>query len=198
MLGAWIGNKADGQAPWEPIIDKVKTNLKKWAKIRPTLEGKCQIIQAIVGGHTQFLSQAQGMPTQIEDAITKIISDFIWEDGLGTRIAQETLNQPWELGGLSTLNIHAWNDAIDLMWLKSYLNFTPNCQPWAAITDLILDIAAPKDTEKQARNNQFLQCWNTPSRGIRADKINDDISRMLKAARTHNTNLAVVKISPHL
>lgn len=96
LLGAWIGNKASNQAPWEPIIDKIKINLKKWAKIRPTLEGKSQIIQAIVGGHTQFLSQAQGMPTQIEDAITKVISDFIWDDGLGARIAQETLNQPRE------------------------------------------------------------------------------------------------------
>jgi hypothetical protein len=58
MLGAWVGNKADNQTPWEPIVDKVKQNLKKWSRVRPTIEGKAQIIQATVGGLTQFLTQA--------------------------------------------------------------------------------------------------------------------------------------------
>jgi len=83
LLGAWIGNKADNQTPWEPVINKIRINLEKWGKIRPTIEGKGTIIQAIIGGHTQFLSQAQGMPSRIESVITKIINDFIWDDRKG-------------------------------------------------------------------------------------------------------------------
>ena len=40
------------------------------------------IIQMVVGGYMQFLMQAQGMPTKIEDALTKMIRNFIWEDNM--------------------------------------------------------------------------------------------------------------------
>ena len=198
MLGAWIGNKANDLTPWEPIVDKIKANLRKWSRIRPSLDGKVQIIQAVVGGLTQFLTQTQGMPPRIEAALEKVISDFIWEDGRGPRIAMDLLRHPKELGGLNILDIKARNEAVDLMWLKTYLNFSPNRQPWAAVTDLLIDAAAPDNTIKEIRSNPFLQCWNPPMKGSRANKLNDDIRRMLKAARDHGTNLAVVKIPLHL
>ena len=198
MLGAWIGNDAEDQAPWEPIIDRVKEHLRKWNKIRPTLEGKSLIIQAFAGGLTQFPTQVQGMPPHIESALQKVISDFIWDDGRGPRITMDLLHHPKEAGGLNILDIKARNEAIDLMWLKSYLDFSPNRQPWAAITDLIINAAAPKITVAQARENPFLQCWNAPARGSRDVPFNDDIRRMLKAAKTHHTNLAAVKLSVRL
>lgn len=77
MLGAWIGNKAENQAPWEPLIDRIKINLDKWRRIRPSIDRKCCIIQAIIRGFTQFLTQVQGMPTQVEATLNKIIDDFI-------------------------------------------------------------------------------------------------------------------------
>jgi hypothetical protein len=40
--------------------------------------------------------------------------------------------------------------------------------------------------------------WNTPLKGPRANLLNDDIKRMLKTVRKYNTNLAAIKISPHL
>ena len=198
MLGTWIGNKAEDQTPWEPVIDKVKASLKKWSKICPTIEGKGQIIQATVGGLTQFLTQTQGMPPHVVKVLNKIISDFIWDDGKGPRIALEFLQLPKDQGGLNILDLQSRNEAIDLMWLKSYLNFAPDRQPWAAISDLIIDAAAPKKTTKQARINPFLQCWNTLKSGPRFDKLNDDIKRMLKTAKDHHTNLAAVKIPLHL
>jgi len=198
ILGVWIGNKADNLTPWEPIIDKIRATLKNWSKVRPSIEGKCWIIQAFVGGYTQFLTQAQGMPSQIETAINKIISDFIWDNGLGPRIAPEFLQQPKEKGGLNLLDISARNEAIDLMWLKAFLDFSPSRPPWAAVIDLIVDTAAPRLTIKQARKTPFLQCWNTLSGGPRAAKMNDDIRRMLKVAKSYNTNLAAVKMSARL
>jgi len=62
MLGAWISNQTNKDAPWETIIDKVNGNLKNWKHLHPTLNGRKLIAQAIVGGHTQFLANAQGMP----------------------------------------------------------------------------------------------------------------------------------------
>ena len=194
MLGAWIGNDADGQTPWEPILDRIKQNLERWSKVRPSLEGKAQIIQATVGGLTQFMTQAQGMPPRVESSINNIINDFLWDDSKGPRIALEYLQQPKEAGGLNILDIHSRNEAIDLMWLKSYLNFSPNRQPWAAVTDLIINAAALDSIIQEVRKNPFTQFWNAPTMGERADKLNEDIKRMLATAKTHGTNLAAVKV----
>jgi ribonuclease HI len=196
MLGAWIGNGAEDQAPWETILDRIKKCLERWLRIRPSVDGKSLLIQAYVGGMTQYLTQTQGMPPHIMTALNKIINDFIWDDGKGPRIALEYLQQPRELGGLNVLDISARNDAIDLMWLKTYLDFSPSRQPWAAITDLIIDAAAPDNTSALARKNPFLQCWNPPEKGPRRKLLNDDIKRMLKVAKEYNVNLAAVKLSP--
>jgi ribonuclease HI len=198
ILGAWIGNKINDLTAWEPILDKIKENLQRWKRTHPTLNGKRIIIQAVIGGMTQFLTQAQGMPQRIEAAINKIITQFIWDESSAPRIAAEHLQRPIEEGGLNLLNIRSRNEAIELMWLKTYLNFSPKRQPWAVVTDLIIDAAAPTNTIKHARKNPFLQSWNTPTRGPKAALINDDIRRMLTAAKKHGANLAAIKLTPHL
>ena len=43
-------------------IDKI---LDQWERVHPTMEGRCLIVQAIVGGVTQYLTQVQGMPKVI-------------------------------------------------------------------------------------------------------------------------------------
>ena len=73
LLGAWIGNKIDNVAPWETIVDKIHRNLGFWKRSGPTMKGRKTIVQAIVGGLTQFLTKAQGMPPHIGMAITRII-----------------------------------------------------------------------------------------------------------------------------
>ena len=72
-LGAWIGNKVDDLTPWETVLDKLTWRLNTWAKSWPTIYGKRLTIQAIVGGYTQFLTKAQGMPPHIKTALEKII-----------------------------------------------------------------------------------------------------------------------------
>jgi hypothetical protein len=198
ILGAWIGNGVKDATPWEPIVDTIKTKLEQWEKAHPTLYGKCLIIQTIVGGHTQFLTKAQGMLTLIEDALIKVINKFIWGQDSPTRIAQSTLQRPINEGGLNILDIKARNDAIELMWLKEYLNFTPSRQQWAAITNHVVLATAPSHSVELANDNPFLQAWNVPLKGKRAEKLNDDIKRMFQVVKKYNTNLAAIKMSPHI
>jgi hypothetical protein len=162
-LGAWIGNHTNATAPWEPILDLIKKDLDRWNKNRPTLHGRKTILQAIVGGRTQFLTKAQGMPPSIETALIKIIRKFMWEDDSSPRIALDFLCLPLEEGGLNLLYIHARNEAIEITWLKSYLNFTLSRPEWAMITDLIINKAAPPGTSHLARLNMFLQSWDAPT-----------------------------------
>jgi len=77
ILGAWIGNEANNQAPWEPILNIIKTKLNRWERAHLTLNGKRIILQAIVRGHIQFLAKAQGMPKHIEDTLMNIMTTFI-------------------------------------------------------------------------------------------------------------------------
>jgi hypothetical protein len=143
MLGAWIGNKTNDQMPWEPVLDTIKSKLNWWEKVHLTLNRKHIIIQAIVGGHTQFLAKAQGMPSHIKEALTKMMSKFIWHQGMKLRIAITTLQCPVHKGGLNVLDINARNEAIEIIWLKAYLNFSPSHQKWAIVMDHIVHAVAP-------------------------------------------------------
>lgn len=194
-LGAWIGNKAEDPTPWEVTLDKIRKNLALWKRSHPTIYGKRLIIQAIIGGHTQFLAMAQGMPCHIKDALTKMMRDFIWDQDTSPRMALEYLHKPIDKGGLNILDISARNKAIELIWLKTYLNLTPTRPKWATVTDLLINAAAPPNTSAIARVNTFTQSWKPPKRGPRAETIGGDNRRMLEVARKHNTNLAAIRLS---
>ena len=197
-LGTWIGNHTNDLTPWEPILDKIHKALRRWRQTRPTLQGRKIIIQSIVGGHTQFLTKAQGMPTAIEKALTKILHDFIWEDDSSPRIALDTLYKPIEQGGLNLLNLQARNEAIEITWLKEYLNLSPTRPTWAKITDLVINATAPPGTSRLARINAFLQSWQPPTKGPRLALLDNDTIRMLKIAKKHHMNLAAICLSPNL
>ena len=149
-LGAWIGNNVNGATPWEPIIDKIHRNLELWNKSHPTILGRKTIIQMIIGGYTQFLTMAQGMPKHTESALIRIIRNFMWNDSANPKITLETLYHPVKEGSLNLLDINSRNESIEIIWLKTYLNFSVNRPTWAKVTDVIIDAAAPKkQTKKQ-------------------------------------------------
>jgi hypothetical protein len=77
-LGAWIGNNIDQASVWSTTLDKIRAALAQWDKSHPTLFGRRLIIQMIVGGMTQYLTKVQGMPKYAEQALEKIIQNFIW------------------------------------------------------------------------------------------------------------------------
>ena len=110
-----------------------------------------------------------------------------------------SLQRPIEEGGLNILDINARNEAIEIMWMKAYLNFTSSRQQWATITDHIILSTAPEHTVENAWDNPFMQSWNVPLRkGTKADLLNDDIRRMLRTAKKYNVDMDTIRITPHL
>lgn len=67
------------------------------------------------------------MPKQVEETYQKKISKFVWNDK-HPAVNRTDLSTPMEEGGLHLLNIQARNEAIDLMWVKKYLD-TSNKRP---------------------------------------------------------------------
>ena len=92
-LGAWIGNNIKDLTPWEAFLDKIMRKLEIWVRFHPTIYGK-RLISSCGGGHTQFLTKAQGMPPHIEVALVKIIHDFMWDNNTHPRISMEYLHWP--------------------------------------------------------------------------------------------------------
>jgi hypothetical protein len=100
MLRAWISNNTNDITPWEPVLDKIKAKLDIWKKAHPTLEGRSTIVQAVIRGCTQYLTQVQGMLDHIEEALNDTINDFMWDEGQ-PRLAITHLQAPKEKGGIN-------------------------------------------------------------------------------------------------
>ncbi|KAH9856133.1 hypothetical protein C2E23DRAFT_750105, partial [Lenzites betulinus] len=125
ILGAWLGPSYDETAPWGQIAQTIERNLSRWMKRRPTLKGKRTVLSIEVGSRTQYLAKVQGMPKQVEDRLEKAMTGFLW----GTRmsaVTRDITERRQEEGGLKILNIRARNEAVDLMWLRSYLDLSPS------------------------------------------------------------------------
>ncbi|KAL1948189.1 hypothetical protein VTO73DRAFT_12264 [Trametes versicolor] len=174
-LGAWIGNCVDDATPWTPLLNTMRRNLEHWEKGKPTLHGRKLAVDLEVGGRTQFLAKAQGMPLAVESKLTRMIADFMWAGDKHPRVDRATLYAPVEDGGLGVLCITARNEAIDLMRLRDYLDLSPTRPRWALVADALLARAVAstsQSSDPKARLNYFLQNWNpkwNPSQTYHAD-----------------------------
>lgn len=183
-LGAWIGNKVDNAAPWTRLLNLMKINLEHWEKGKPTLHGRKLAVDLEVGGRTQFLAKAQGMPKAVEDKLVKMIADFMWAGDKHPRVDRATLYASIENGGLGVLNIPARNEAIDLVRLQDYLNLSSTRPRWALVADALLSkavAAVSKQSDPKARHNCFLQNWEVSTR--RKAGLPPDLKRMVMAAK---------------
>lgn len=120
-----IGNKTDDAMPWEPILNKINNTLKTWKKGHLSLNGKKLIIQMIIGGMTQFFTKAQDMAKHIKMELIKTTRNFIWNDICSPPINIEQLYQPKEKGRIDLLDLKSRNKAIEITWVKVYLNLSP-------------------------------------------------------------------------
>ncbi|KAF5377136.1 hypothetical protein D9757_001831 [Collybiopsis confluens] len=164
ILGAWYGNNISAEQVWSPILEKIDTNLQRWARNSPTMEGRRHIIQMIIGGMTQYLSAAQGMPKSVEKKLEKRTRTYMWSEHKHNPISMKILHGAFGSGGRKVLDIAARNQAIDVMTLKTYLTFGPQRKQWAKIADELFSLQTPKsdgNTDRKTRINVFLQSWKT-------------------------------------
>ncbi|KAF8290538.1 hypothetical protein DL93DRAFT_2150985 [Clavulina sp. PMI_390] len=77
-LGGYIGNEVNETEIWLPISEKVSQALRQWDRLHPTFQGRMQASRIEVGGRTQFLTTAQGMPESTEKTLSKAEREFFW------------------------------------------------------------------------------------------------------------------------
>ena len=188
VLGAFVGNNVNEINVWEPTIEKIANQLGKWNRSNPTQDSQRLIIGMEVGGRTQYLTRVQGMPGSVLKRLTKITQNFVW-NGEKPMIKADTLQSNILEGGKKILNIHARNDAIELMKCKTYLNFGKDRPEWALIADRLIANCIT-DTQKIDRSsavNIFLQTWTVNTN--KKSKLPASLLSMLQVAKAYGITI---------
>ena len=192
-LGAWIGNGVDPETAWAPVVAKISASLKQWGKRKPTLYGRKLVVGIVVGGFTQFLTRAQGMPERTCKKISKIMTDFVWDGDAHPRVGRKTLSRPIVEGGLKLLDLGTRNEAIEVIWLKEYLQLDDTRAPWTAFADVLIARAlttSNRNVDHEAQVNVFLQTWKVNARS--KTKLPSDLRRMVTTAHKYRLRLDVL------
>jgi len=127
-LGSWVGNNITIEDKWNKIVEIQKKVIDVWTTSHPTLCGKELILKALITSRSWFPAAVNGMLDHIENEMTKIMQDFIWD---GNKRGLMRLDYTAEIrgkGGLGMPDLKTRMKAIDIMWLKKYLD-TPDKRP---------------------------------------------------------------------
>ena len=162
----------------------------------PTLDARRHIVQMFAGGMTQFLTAAQGMPRQIEDALVKMVREFIWDSCETPMIGMGRLYSPISKGGLGLLYIHTRNKAIDVVGLKTYLDLSPSRPKWANLTDAIINTLHPDVPPKPPAFP--LTSWSHPSQAPRASSLPFCVLSVIRTAKAARLTFAPLRLSKQL
>ncbi len=194
ILGAFFGNGTDQVGIWTTVLTKIVAIrqplmqvLARWKEGNATIYGKKHIVQMIIGGITQFLTMVQRMPKTIEKRLDKIIRGILWNDRRNSPVGLKHMYLPVERGGLGILDLQARSEAIDIMWLKSYLDLSPERPTWAFLADDLLASHVSEDCkprQKHLRVNPFLQQWKPKTKGLPPA-----LDGMMRVARKYGVRL---------
>ena len=200
ILSAWIGNNTDQAQPWSPIIDKIKEHLDHWAAAHPTLDAKRLIVQMVVGGMTQFLTKAQGMPPTVLRTLTTITRNFLWDKNRSPPgLSIPRLTKPIPQGGINILDLETRNQAIELTWVRDYLNLSPTRPTWAYALDAIINTINKDGITDTFGINTFLTSLRPSGRPRRNGKpAPRPLVAILQTAKRFNLTFAPRKLSKSL
>ena len=143
---------------------------------------------------TQYLAKVQTMPRQVEENLTKTIKNLMWNDK--PPVNMSTLSLPVAQGGIKLLDLKVRNHAIEVMWLKSYLNLGPKWPLWAYVADVLINKSISRALGKvsvSAQINLYLQSWNPNLHAT--SKLPKDIIQMMKTRQKFGVNFEALKLS---
>ncbi|KAK1215102.1 hypothetical protein PQX77_022298 [Marasmius sp. AFHP31] len=196
ILGAWFGTNINQEAIWALTLEKIDKALSRWTQSSPTVEGRTHIIQMVVGGMTQYLTKVQGMPKGIQTRLDKRIHKFFWGERNRMPINKDTTQDKIEKGRKNLLDLEAHNEAIEIVWLKEYLEIEANRKLWARIADEIYATHITKkemNIHKEARINHLQQSWR--SKIGKGTKLPPELKRMTKTVEKYGVRMEGISFS---
>src|SRR5882724_8038895 len=121
-LGLWVGNDIIIEDKWNKFMEIQKKVIDVWTASHPTLQGKDLILKALIVSRSWFLAAVNGMLDHIENEMTKIMKDFIWDGNKRGLMKLDYTAEIREKGGLGMPDLKTRMKSIDIMWLKKYLD----------------------------------------------------------------------------
>ncbi|KAI0745334.1 hypothetical protein C8Q76DRAFT_764615 [Earliella scabrosa] len=94
ILGGFFGNQISQADIWSPRLAKVADTLDRWRLSNPTLEGRKHVIQMMAGGMTQYLTDVQRMPKDVERRLVRTIRNFLWNDKTNSPVSFDHVMLP--------------------------------------------------------------------------------------------------------
>jgi ribonuclease HI/endonuclease/exonuclease/phosphatase family metal-dependent hydrolase len=185
MLGAWHGNKGIAKDQWKRILEKQQDIIDLWTNIRPSIKGRILLLKSLVASRALYLAMVNGMPKDVEEKMTKQMSNFFWM-GSKPQMTWEQLCQPIQKGGLNAPSIQARNKAIDMIWMKTML--TEPKPAWAQIAHFIIN----KQNNKTGRN--IITDWPIQHTETNITKIPKIAQKIIRIAK--RTNLGISPALP--
>ncbi len=203
ILGAFFGNGVNQVDVWTLVLNKIVAMRKplmevmeRWKRGHASVQGKKHVIQMIIGGMTQFLTTVQRMPEVILRRLNKIIRGYLWDDRHTPPVSMDHTYLPVARGGLGLLDLKTRNEAIDIMWLKAYLDFSDARPTWAYLADDLYANHVPKSCrpkQPELRVNPFLQRWKPKVRGLP-----DELTSMMNVAKKYGVRLEGLAFSRNI
>ena len=116
------------------------------------------MIQMYVEDMTQFL-------IDILKRMEKLVKQHLWDDRITTLVTLEHAKLLIEKGGLAILDLEARNEAIQLMWLRAYLDIgNAMANMGAGYRQLLCSCPTPIDTAKRCEcENKSIPTGLVPS-----------------------------------
>ena len=149
---------------------------------------------------TQFLTKAQGMPHTVVKSLHTIIRNFLW-DGKKTPpgMSLNSLMKPIQKGGINLLDLEARNQAIELTWLKSYIDRSHNRPTWTFAVDAIINCINTNGITTPNDIHTFLTTLRPSGRPRRNGKQTPrPLVTLIQTAKKFNLTFAPRKLSKSL
>ena len=120
---------------------------------------------------------------------------LIWDDKASHPVNEHTLLAPANMGGRNILDISARNEAIQMVWLKKYLDFSEARAQWAKVADSLYSHYAPRNEmfSPELKISPFLQQWKSGTT-IWQSSLPQDLKELVTLANKCNLRPDVISI----
>lgn len=145
----------------------------------------------VIEGCTQYLTKAQGIPSEIEKKLTKITRSFFWNSSAPPPVNTDTLYVNHSTGEKRLLSVPTRNQAIILQMLSTFLAFGSNRPNWTLLAEELFHANATKKYILKTDitlQNPFTQFWTTKTTH-NTSNLPQYLKDMMKAAKNANTFL---------
>ncbi|CAN1153013.1 LINE-1 retrotransposable element ORF2 protein [Linum perenne] len=96
------------------LVDQITSRVTDWKAKHLSYAGKCQLIEAVIGGTMQYWMSHFILPSGVVKEVERICNDFLWgkaESKSRAKVAWQTVSKPKLEGGLGLKDMRTWNKA---------------------------------------------------------------------------------------